>query len=170
MKFIIVFIVFINTFFIKVYSEPVLVVINRTIICDSIPALNKNIITFVKTKIGKKVGKGECWDLAADALNTTNAKWDGNYGFGKEVNYKKECVYPGDIIQFEGVLLKYEIGKNKYTENLSHHTAIIYEVKSKEEFVLADQNTGRSGRKVGVGPFDIKTITKGKFKIFRPTN
>ncbi|MDP3556923.1 MAG: hypothetical protein Q8T03_06075 [Bacteroidota bacterium] len=143
---------------------------NAVFNCDSLPLLNKNIVAFAKSKIGKKVGKGECWDFAAEALNYTGATWDGNYKFGKEVNFKKDCVFPGDIIQFEGVSLKYEIDKKKYMENLSHHTAIIFEVKSKEEFILADQNTGRSGRKVGLSPFDVKTITKGKFKIFRPTN
>ena len=53
---------------------------------------------------------------------------------------------------------------------MAHHTAIIYEVKGKEEFILADQNTGRSGRKVGLSPIEFKNITKGKFKIFRPVN
>lgn len=155
------------------FNYPNLLLINsfKTVfICDTVPQLNKNIVAFAKSKIGKKVGKGECWDFAAEALNSIGANWDGNYKFGKEVNYKKECVFPGDIIQFEGVTLKYDIDKKKYIENLSHHTAIIFEVKSKEEFVLADQNTGRSGRKVGLSPFDMKTITKGKFKIFRPIN
>ena len=139
-------------------------------VCDSIPSLNKKIIDFVKTKIGKKVGKGECWDVAAEALNTSGAKWDGNYKFGKEINYKTDCVYPGDIIQFEGVTVKDEIDKKKFSESLAHHTAIIYDVKGKEEFILADQNTGRSGRKVGLSPIEFKNITKGKFKIFRPVN
>jgi len=141
----------------------------KNISCDSTPVLNKQIIDFVKTKIGKKVGKGECWDVAAEALNTVGAKWDGNYKFGKEVNYKKDCVFPGDIMQFEGVTLKYSIGDKHFMEKLSHHTAIIYEVKGKEEFVLADQNTGRSGRKVGISPLNLKDLTNGKFKVFRPT-
>lgn len=141
----------------------------KTISCDSIPVLNKNIIVFVKTKIGKKVGKGECWDVAAEALNSVGAKWDGKYKFGKEVNYKKDCVFPGDIMQFEGITLKYDIGNKHYMEKLAHHTAIVYEVNGKEEFVMADQNTGRSGRKVGLSPLNLKDITTGKFKIFRPT-
>src|SRR5664279_3849155 len=78
----------------------------KIISCDTIPVLNKSIITFVKTKIGKKVGKGEFWDVAAEALNFAGAKWDGQYKFGKEVNYKKDCVFPGDIMQFEGITLK----------------------------------------------------------------
>jgi hypothetical protein len=170
MKLFVLFFVFVSSLSFYGFKETGLPSTKKIIACDSVPALNKNIVDFVKTKIGKKVGKVECWDLAAEALNSVGAKWDGNYGFGKEVNYKKDCVYPGDIIQFEGVAIKYEIDKKKFIEKMAHHTAIIYEVKGKEEFVNADQNTGRSGRKVGIGPFDIKTITKGKFKIFRPIN
>jgi hypothetical protein len=80
-----------------------------------------------------------------------------------------ECVFPGDIVQFENVELNYKIGDNQFTEKLSHHTAIIYTVKSKGQFVMADQNTGRSGRKVGLSPFNLNDIKKGKIKIFRPT-
>ena len=95
----------------------------KIVSCDSTPVLNKQIVDFVKTKIGKKVGKGECWDVAAEALNTVGAKWDGNYKFGNEVNYKKDCVFPGDIMQFEGVTLKYAIGDKRFMEKLAHHTA-----------------------------------------------
>ena len=141
----------------------------KIITCDSIPALNKSIVTFVKTQIGKKVGRGECWDVAAQALNFVNAKWDGKYKFGKEINYKNDCVFPGDILQFEGITLKYDIDSKHYMEKLPHHTAIVYEVKGGADFVMADQNTGRSGKKVGLSPINLKDITQGKFKIFRPT-
>jgi hypothetical protein len=53
--------------------------------CDSIPSINKQIIVFVKNNIGKKVGRGECWDLANEGLNFVSAKWDGEYNFGKEI-------------------------------------------------------------------------------------
>ena len=138
--------------------------------CDNIPPLNKKILAFVKSNIKKKVGSGECWDLAAEALNKVNAKWDGNTKFGKEINYKKECVYPGDIIQFEGVILKYELDKKIYTEKLEHHTAVIFDVKEKGNFVIADQNTRFSGKTVGTNNFDVKTLIKGSFKIYRPIN
>ena len=135
---------------------------------DSIPAKNKLIIAFVTSKIKKKVGTGECWDLASEALAAAKATWDMKYKFGKEINYKKEPVFPGDIIQFEGVILKYKIDGKEYTEKMAHHTAIIYEVKDKTNFTLAHQNNGYSGRKVGLSPLEISTITKGKIKIYRP--
>jgi hypothetical protein len=138
--------------------------------CGETPELNKKVIDFVKTSMGKKVGAGECWDVAASALNSAGAKWDGNYKFGKEVNYKTTCIFPGDIVQFEGAQLKYQKGDTYYIEMLAHHTAVIYEVKDKGDFVIADQNTKFSGKKVAAHPFVVKDLTKGKFTIYRPQN
>ena len=136
--------------------------------CDSIPALNHGVIHFVNSNMKKKVGRGECWDVAAEALNLLGATWDHNYGFGQEVDYQTQCIYPGDIIQFEGVTVKYDKNGRHYTETMGHHTAIIYEVTGKGEYFLAHQNTGFGGRKVDISRIDLKTITCGKFKIFRP--
>lgn len=136
--------------------------------CGATPGLNQQVIAFVKTKIKKKVGRGECWDLAAEALNSIGAKWDGKYTFGTPVDPKKDCIFPGDIIQFEGVVVKYQKGNMKYQEDMSHHTAIVYEVQQNDVYTLAHQNIGTSGRKVGLTPLDLKNITKGKYQIYRP--
>ncbi len=135
---------------------------------DSIPALNQKILEMVTQQIDKTVGRGECWDLAALVLNQNGAKWDKKYVFGRKVDPVKDCIYPGDIIQFEGVKIKYTIGHAVHTETMPHHTAIIYEVKGKGVFVLAHQNTGTSGRKVGLSGLDLKTIVNGKYQIYRP--
>lgn len=135
---------------------------------DSIPELNKKVIDFVKTTIGKQVDRGECWDLANKALTLIKADWDLQYKYGNPVNHKKETVYPGDIIQFEGVKVKYKKGNTTYTESMDHHTAIVYRVISPGVFELAHQNTGFSGRKVGLSTLDISTIIKGKMSIYRP--
>jgi hypothetical protein len=137
-------------------------------VCDTIPALNQKIIELVRQQIGKTVGRGECWDLAAMALNQTGANWDKRYAFGRLVDPEKECVYPGDFIQFEGVKVKYKKGNSVFTENMDHHTAVINEVKSKGVYVLAHQNTGTSGRKVGLSDLDLKTIISGKYFVYRP--
>ncbi len=136
--------------------------------CDSVPLLNQQVVEYTKQSIGKKIGRGECWDLAAGALNSIGAKWDGNYVYGKKLDVKTDCIYPGDIIQFERVKLKYEKDGLNYVEEMSHHTAVVYEVKAKGSFVLAHQNTRFSGRKVGLSPINLEDITKGKFKIYRP--
>jgi hypothetical protein len=137
-------------------------------VCDDELPLNKEIVDFVKSKLKKKVGTGECWDLAAEALNIAKAKWNGGLLFGRVVDYKTDCIYPGDIVQFEQVKVKYSNGKITYEESMDHHTAIIYEVKGTGEYVLAHQNTAYTGRKVGLSTLNFKDITKGKYTVFRP--
>lgn len=136
--------------------------------CDSVPELNRKIILQVRQQMGKKVGRGECWDLAALVLNQNGAKWDGQYVYGRRVDPEKECIYPGDLIQFEGVRIKYTQGRTVFTESMDHHTAVINEVKAKGVFILVHQNTGAHGRKVGLSDLDLKAIIKGRYMIYRP--
>jgi len=52
---------------------------------------------------------------------------------------------------------------------MSHHTAIIYKVLGKGDYVLAHQNTDYSGKKVGISKLNLDNIRRGKYTIFRPT-
>jgi hypothetical protein len=137
--------------------------------CDSISEINAQIIELVGEKIGKKVDRGECWDLAKYVLDETAADWDGMYKFGRILK-KGECIMPGDIIQFEK--LKTEILNNgvKSTEMFPHHTAVVYEVRSGDEIVLAHQNTGYTGKKVGTSMFRFSSIKTGRYVIYRPVS
>jgi hypothetical protein len=134
---------------------------------DSLPDLNSTIISFVNSKMHKKVGRGECWDLAAEALNATGAKWDGKFHFGRKLE-KDEVILPGDIIQFEGVKIKFEEGKAKYTEVMKHHTGIVYSMKGQRSFDMANQNTSAHGRKVAITFIDLDQVTSGNVSIYRP--
>jgi hypothetical protein len=148
-------------FFICFYLLPV--------ISDAqIPALNAIILDYVKTVIGKKVGKGECWDLAHDALTIANAQWDQQYAFGKEINPLKDSVFPGDLIHFKKVVLKYEKNNALYTENYPQHTAIIYKIISAGEYQIAHQNTDFSGKKVGLSTIRLADKKSGKMQFYRP--
>lgn len=153
-------------FFLSIILLPTL--FSLTTDCNETFPLNQQIIEFVNSKMNKKVGKGECWDLANEALTLVQAKWDGNLKFGRKLDYKKECIYPGDIIQFEKVKVKYTENKVTYQEAMAHHTAIIYEVKGKGEYVLAHQNTAYTGRKVGTSALNLMNVTGGKITIYRP--
>lgn len=137
--------------------------------CDSVPPLNKQMINYVNGKLKKQVGTGECWEFAAEALDQSGAKWDGNYVFGRKIDDSKDCVYPGDIIQFEGVQLKYYKDGSEYIDKMNHHTAIVYAVKNDGVYDIAHQNNIFSGRKVGVNEMDLRNIIKGKYTIYRPT-
>ena len=138
-----------------------------------IPSLNQKVIIYVDSVIGKKVDRGECWDLAAAALNHAGAYLDRSsqkniYIFGKKINPRKENVFPGDIIQLENVKMEYTKGNGIYTESMPHHTAIIYEILGKDHYKIAHQNTSFSGKKVGVSELKMSYIKKGKVTVYRP--
>ena len=138
-----------------------------------IPDVNNKVISYVKTVIGSTVGRGECWDLADQALTSADAQFDKTsqstiYTFGKLYNPEKERVLPGDIIQFENVMVKYKDGNMIFTENYKHHTAIVYDVKQNGSLELAHQNTSFGGRKVALSEFNSNNVKKGKLLFYHP--
>ena len=144
-------------------------IVVNSIAQKNIPELNKEIIKYVNTVKGKKVDRGECWDLANQALILIGADWDRQYVYGNIIDPKTDKVFPGDIIQFKNVKIKYTEGNATYTESMAHHTAIVYKVLGKGIYEIAHQNTEFSGRKVGVSKLDLNTIIKGEIYFYRPT-
>ena len=69
---------------------------------DILPPLNQRVVAFVREHVGRRVGRGECWDLAAQALDAAGAKWDGDYAFGRKLDPERETVLPGGSVQLEG--------------------------------------------------------------------
>lgn len=136
--------------------------------CDFIPELNAQIVNLAESKIGKKVDRGECWDVADYVLRESNAQWDGMFEYGRRIDPSKECIFPGDIIQFEKVRLEYEREGINYVELMKQHTAIVYTTENQDELTLLHQNVDEHGKKVGESPLQLSTITKGKILIYRP--
>src|SRR6056297_987094 len=147
----------------------ILFISTQLLALEKIPELNRQIVEYVKTVIGKKVDRGECWDLANQALQKVDADWDRSFVYGNPVNPKKDEIFPGDIIQFENVVIKYKKENAYYTETMAQHTAIVYKVKDKGVYEIAHQNTLFSGRKVGLSTLDITTVVDGKMYFYRPT-
>jgi signal peptidase I len=138
-----------------------------------IPDVNSRVITYVGTVIGSTVGRGECWDLADQALTFAHAQFDKTspstiYTFGTLYNPDNEKILPGDIIQFENVVVTYKDGNKVYTENYKHHTAIVYDVKENGSLQLAHQNTSFGGRKVALSEFNLINVKKGKLLFYHP--
>lgn len=136
--------------------------------CGEVPTHGQKIAQLAKKKLRKKVGRGECWDLAQYVLNETNSDWDGYEVYGRKFNRKKECIFPGDIIQFDKVKIKYTEGNITYMESMKHHTAVVYKVINKNEIVILHQNTAEFGRKVGKSTLRFDTVTSGKMIFYRP--
>jgi hypothetical protein len=132
------------------------------------PSMNAEIVKYVKSVIGTKVGRGECWDLAHDALTLVNAQWDHQYNYGKEINPSKDSIYPGDIIHFSNVVVKYTTEKGTFTESYPQHTAIVYRVLAPGEYQIAHQNNGYSGKKVGLSNLRLADKKSGKIQFYRP--
>ena len=133
------------------------------------PELNKKILKYVKSVEGKKVDRGECWDLANQALILVNADWDKAFVYGDKLDPKKDVIFPGDLIQFDDIKIQYTEGNATYTETMGQHTAIVYKVLGDGIFEIAHQNTGFSGRKVGISKLNINYIIKGDIYFYRPT-
>lgn len=138
-----------------------------TVPCDTIPSLNQKIVEYAKVNLKKKVGRGECWDLAAGALNTHNAKWDGRYKYGTPVDFKNDCLYPGDIIQFERVVIETRDANGYFRLEMPHHTAVVYEVHNKNSITIAHQNYNNV-RKVILTEVQFSNVKSGKVMIYRP--
>jgi len=146
---------------------------NLSIAQEIVPDINKKIIKFVDTVIGETVGRGECWDLADQALTDAGAQFDKSsrktiYIFGKQYKPNDEAVLPGDFIQFEDVTVSYKNGNMTFTENYKHHTAIVYKVYHDDSMQIAHQNTSFGGRKVALSDFNIKNVKKGKLYFYHP--
>jgi len=146
-----------------------LFITNISISQNNIPELNKDIVKYVKSVKGKKVDRGECWDLANQALNNIDADWDKAYVYGNRVDPEKDQIFPGDLIQFENVKVQYTEGLATYTELMAHHTAIVFNVIEKGIYEIAHQNTEFSGRKVGISKLNLNHVVKGDIFFYRPT-
>jgi hypothetical protein len=140
---------------------------------DELPELNRKILIYLDGVIGHQVHRGECWDLAAGALDFAGAYLDRStqasiYIFGREIDPVQETVFPGDIIQFKDVTLEYETDEMIVMESMSHHTAVIYEVIGPGDYKIAHQNTRLSGKKVGLSNISLENIKKGTLIFYRP--
>jgi len=135
---------------------------------SELPAINQRIIDHVLAQEGKKVGRGECWDLAADALNTAGAKWDGMYKYGEVVDWKKNEVLPGDIVQMADVQVEHKEGNMSRREFYGKHTAVVIAVRGRGDFSLAHQNVDPVGKKVGFSELNMNDVRSGKLVFYRP--
>ncbi len=133
--------------------------------------LNPRIISFVNKVLGKTVGRGECWDLAQQALDANLADWSRPTSFGIPLNPAVDTIKAGDIIQFRSVILTEELphgGRRVSTVGAPDHTAVIYNVVGKLHYTLAQQNVG-GNRSVITEKMNLGTITGGHYQIYRPT-
>jgi len=143
---------------------------------ESLPAnlldleLNDKVLAFVNATMGTRVGSGECWDLAQQALDINMADWVRPNSFGRLLNPEKDEIKAGDIIQFRSVKITEHLsggGTRWETLGAPDHTAIIYKVTGKRHYTLAHQNVGGK-RSVITSDANLANVTSGKIRIYRP--
>jgi len=137
------------------------------IVDNEIPPTNAKIIEYINSVKGKKVDRGECWDLANAALNYAHAKWEPPFNFGKTINYKTEKIFPGDIIHIQNVTMESKSGNAITKWKMTEHTAILFELRDANKVMIAEQNVN-SVRKVQINEWNLDDVKSGKLQFFRP--
>jgi hypothetical protein len=132
-----------------------------------LPVTNQKIVEYVKTVIGKKVDRGECWDLANQALNYAEAKWEFPTKFGKPYDYKKETIFAGDLIQINNVVMETKTETSITRWKMVEHTAIVFESGESGKLKVAEQNVN-GVRKVMISDWNLNDLKSGKMQFYRP--
>ena len=142
--------------------------------------LNQKVLSFCKKSMGKKVGDGQCADLAYQALMDSGAEspddfkdnpQPGDYVWGDLVyGYKvqdtkhletgdRKLVKPGDVVQMRDVIIEHEEESDEYitkeTIDADHHTAVVSNVSPDGlSYDVIEQNAN-----------DVPTVTTGTLHL-----
>jgi hypothetical protein len=145
-------------------------------------ALNDKIVEFARSKLGQRVGDGECTALALEALRYAGATPRGSgRRWGEELPSIRDAR-PGDILQFENaVFVRRRLRSDGALVTLEftypHHTAIVSGVRKRGKGVLLailHQNAGVAGgddedlkvvQQWTINPTEMKS---GTLKAYRP--
>ncbi|MEO5712244.1 MAG: hypothetical protein ABIT37_02040 [Luteolibacter sp.] len=124
------------------------------------------VVGFCQMNKGRKVGDGQCWALADEAMKSAGRNRPGSHMrvWGRVVHRARETVRAGDIVEFENARFR----DDKMTVITgSHHTAVVMTDESAGKFVVAEQNFG-GGQRVSFREMSLKTHVSGKVAVYRP--
>jgi hypothetical protein len=112
--------------------------------CDKSPVKNKKIIEFLKTKIGKNIGK---MDLIVSSYKYAGIKYNDNW-LGNDIDAAEDCVYPGDLIVFKSCNVNWKLKDTTFMMSYGCHVEyIIYKVKGKGAYQVVVQLEDDSGKR-----------------------
>lgn len=153
---------------------------------DHEPPLADRIVSFAESKLGEKVGDGQCSGLLREAFQATGAKRPdrgpgGESPWGTPVASASEAR-PGDILEFKNaVVVERKVSRGRVvgikTLRMEHHVGIISQVERRGNavrFVVLHQNAGSSraldSRRQVVQRwlFQPDDLLTGSMTIFRP--
>lgn len=130
------------------------------------PKDGKAVLDYARGKEGEKVGRGECFDLADEALKNNGFKTasdygrvtrDGDYKWGKPVPLNDSK--PGDVLQFRNYENKTTQEDGSWeSQSRPHHTAIVVANDGKGHITILEQNAPEGS------PVTERTINVGNGK------
>ena len=151
-------------------------------------SLNSKISNYCKHNLNKKVGRGECTDLATAAFRYAGARRfgpsgpDADYVWGREIfsirisgglqiegNVSWTRVKPGDVIQFRNAYFQgRKSNGSTYWKSARHHTAVVLAVQNGgRDIYVYHQNSGQK-RYVTAALYRLNDLQRGWLKIYRP--
>jgi hypothetical protein len=139
---------------------------------------SQRVLEYGTTKLGHKVGRGECWDLPFYALKQAGAKTPQDLGkdlyvWGEVISNLADAQ-PGDILQFSGVRLHREWREGNRTRwedfnFATRHSAIVEKVDGGLFFTILNAHVNGSKRvtrlRINLSPENIKA---GTITLYRP--
>ena len=126
-----------------------------------LPDLNAKVLQFAQGQLGQRVGDGQCYALAAEALKAAGARPPQGREFGTPVALAD--ALPGDVITFHEAL--FQSASYWMVLGMPDHVAIIEKVDGNHISVLHQNiNQGPVQRDV----INLDDMQHGTLKIFRP--
>ncbi|MDB5391760.1 MAG: hypothetical protein JWM11_7406 [Planctomycetaceae bacterium] len=137
---------------------------------QDLPKLNRMVLKFAEVHLGKQVGDGECWTLAAEALADAGAQQPGIddipvYEFGDKLK-AGETIFPGDVVQFEKVKFIRKTKKGTIEQTMPQHTAIVAKVEEKKITLLHQNFAGKLT--VETATIHLDDRKEGTIEFYRP--
>ena len=141
-------------------------------------ALNTQVVSYLESHVGQRVGGGECAHLAVEALRASGAKFawlrsgTTDYAWGQRLTtvvgtagggvYRAAAWFqPGDVIQFT---------RARFRDGTwaGHHTAVVAAVDGAGRVTAVYQQNFNGVRAVTRQPLDLSQLTGGYVKVYRP--
>ena len=151
-------------------------------VADEPETVGAKVVAFAQSKLGEKVGDGECASLAASALAHAGAERQRvESPWGTEVK-KLADVQPGDVLQFENVVFQQRRIREdgnviRLTFKSPKHSAIVETARRQGKdtiITVLHQNAGftkasdESKKVVQEWTFALSEKKSGVLKAFRP--
>ena len=120
----------------------------RPATADAGATVNQAVLKYAAAQVGKKVGNGECWTLAAEALKAAGAKHAKRVHLRPQAGQDGDPVQPGDVMQFTSCQVQGGRchsgtgGRWSVSLGFPNHTAVVKAVISPTKYKILQQNPG----------------------------